>query len=146
MIPWSEIRTDPESLIDSRFLLKTKLSNPTRMSLKDITVYWNHWVSKEKKRDPFSFIPDNSSEKGKEDYGSDKGDDGDDGDDITEKPFSLDHYSIDDDIPLPCQCETPSVRTNCLEKLVPGSNEISKSFHRLVKMVDALKVSSVLHT
>ena len=144
MIPWGEIRTDPESLINSRFLLKTKLSNPTRMSLKDITAYWNHWVSKDRKRDSFSFIPDNSSEKDKEDYSSSKGEDGEDGD-IAEKPLSPDHHAIGDDIPLPSQCKTPSLQTNCLEKLVPGSNEINKSFHRLIKMVDALKVSSVLH-
>ena len=146
-ITWGELRTDPESLINSRFLLEPKLSNPTRMPLKDIIPYWKHWASKGRKRDPFSFTPDNSSDRSNEDNGSDKGkndDDGDD-DDFPENPVSLDHHGIDDDIPLPFQCKTPSSRTNCLQKLVPTSNEINKSFHGLVKMVDAFEVSSMLN-
>ena len=154
-IAWSEIRTDPESLINPRFLLKAKLSNPTRMTLKDITAYWNHWASKGSKSDPFAFRLDSSSNRGKEGNSSGKGkgkdvdedddEDDDEDEDIAEKLLPPDHHDIDDDIPLPSQCKTPRLRTNCLQKLVPGSNEINKSFHRLVKMVDALKVSSVLH-
>jgi len=148
-VAWSEIRTDPESLINPRFLLKAKLSNPTRMTLKDITAYWNHWASKGRKSDPFSFRPDNSSYGGKEGNSSGKGKDVDEDDeeedDVTEKPLPPDHHDIDDDIPLPSQCKTPRLRTNCLQKLVPISNGTNKSFHRLVKMVNALEVSSMLN-
>ena len=146
-ITWGELRTDPESLIDSRFLLEAKLNNPTRMPIKDITPYWKHWAFKGRKRDPFSFTPDNSSDRGKEDNDSDKGRDDDycDDDDFSEKPVAPDHHGIDDDIPLPSQCKTPSSRTNCLQKLVPTTNKINKSFHGLVKMVDAFEVSSMLN-
>ena len=63
MITWAEIKTDSK-LIDSKFLLKAKFGNPTKMSLKDIIAYWNHWVSKNK-GDLFSFGVDSNSDKGK---------------------------------------------------------------------------------
>ena len=169
-ITWREIKADPESFIVSRFLLKTKLENPTRMSLKDVTAYWKHWVLQDKKGDPFSFSLDDNSDQGaggsgkgdggsgKDDGGSDKGDgdsdksdgngDKEDGDKIdidkyAEKltVFSLDLYAIDDGIPLPLLCNTPSARTHCLQKLVSNRSQTNKTFHELVEIVDTIEVS-----
>ena len=118
--------------------MKAKLGNPTRMSLKDIAAYWNHWVSKDKKGDPFSFslddIDDNSdSNKGNDDSGGKK-----------TPAASSDLHDIDDGIPLPLLCTTPTTRTRCLQKMVSNKDEISKTFHLLVEMVDKFEVSLVL--
>ena len=55
-ITWGVIEKNPHSLINPRFLLEPKIGNPTRMKLKDIKIYWNSWVLKEAKGDPFSFL------------------------------------------------------------------------------------------
>jgi len=154
-IPWSEVRTDAQSLIDPGFLLGAILENPTRMSLKDITAYWKYWVSKDKGGDPFSFLgtDDNSnnsrdSDKDKDsdkDEGNDKGKDDDDDDDgAGDLPrFSPDHFSIDRGIPYPFLCDQ-SNRTNCLEQLVSGKSQVNKTFLELVRMVDTMEVSPIL--
>lgn len=135
-VTWGEIKTDPESLIAPRFLLKAKLGNPTRMSLKDLTAYWDHWASKDKKGDPFSFSLDGNSDKASSNAVDE---------DVAEEPTAVtpDHHSVDDDIPFPFLCKTPSTRTDCLQKLVPNRGEINKTFHTLVEMVDTLEVSSM---
>jgi hypothetical protein len=139
-ITWGEIQSDPESLISPRFLLKVKLENPTRMPLKDITAYWNHWASKDQKGDPFSFDLNEPSEKGK---GDDDNNSSDEDDEEQPPPASPSHYTIDDNIPHPSLCKTPSTRSNCLQQLVPDRNNITKAFHKLVEMVDIMEVSSM---
>jgi hypothetical protein len=150
-------------VINSRFLLDTKLGNPTRMSLQKITSYWTHWVSKDKKKDPFSFISfvgdsqgdDDESNRGEDDdsnkskvdddsntgtdsHGSNKSGD----EEEVEKSLPPDHYSIDDGLIYPFMC-APNERTNCLQELVPKTSQTNKTFHALVEMVDALEVSSI---
>jgi hypothetical protein len=144
-IAWGKIKTDSESLIDPRFLLEAKLGNPTRMPLQSITAYWKHWVSQEKKGDPFSFIsPDGEGDKGESDANSDKGKgDGGIADDGQDGPEEPDHYSIDHDIPYPFLCDTPSMRTNCLHQLVSNNGAANKGFHALVNMVNTFEVSPI---
>ena len=145
MITWGEIKADPKSLINPKFLLKAKLGNPTRMSLKDITAYWNHWVFKNKKGDPFSFGADSNSDKGKSDEDNDESKGSNGGKDTAGglPASSPDHSRIYDNIPHPLLCKTTSMRTSCLQKLVPNRNETTKTFHALVQMVDTLEVSTV---
>lgn len=68
---------DPKSLIASRFLLKAKLENPSRMSLVAINMYWNHWVDKSRKGDPFSFLNGNERQQGDGDQDEEDQDDED---------------------------------------------------------------------
>ena len=51
-------------------------------------------------------------------------------------------FKIDDVIPLPCQCATPAAHTLCLQQLVPEKGDSGKTFHSLVKLIDALEVSA----
>ena len=137
-IPWGIISSNPGSLIAPRFILDTSLENPTRMSLQDLTSYWNHWVSKQKKGDPFSFL--SAGDGGNQDSASDKEDEN-----IPKDfPISPDHHNIDDGVLYPFKC-TPSKYTSCLERLVPKEGETNKIFHKLVKIVDGLDVSSRSH-
>ena len=141
-ITWGTISSDPESLIDPRFLLDAKLGNPTRMTLTNITSYWNHWVSKQKKGDPFFFLSvDDDSDRSGIGGISDKEDE-----DIPEDlPIpSPDYHNIDEHVLYPFKC-TPSKYTSCLQKLVPKGGETNNTFHELVKIVDDLEVSSRLN-
>jgi len=108
------------------------------MSLKDLTAYWSHWVSKDKKGDLFFFLGD-SSNRGKSGGVSDKGDSDNDSDDEdgTDKSsvISPDHFSIDHKIPHSSSCDDPSSCSNCLQ--------ISETFYQLVEMVDELEVSPI---
>ena len=131
-IPWAEVKTDQKSIISSRFLLKAKIGNPTRMSLNDITDYWIHWVSKDKKGDPFCFGVDGEGDKSSS-SGTDKG--------AAEKLPSVSSDNSIDDIPYPFLCHTSHTRTNCLQKLVLNKGETGNMFHALVGMVDTLEVS-----
>jgi len=124
-------------LIDPRFLLKAKLENPTRMSLKGVTAYWKHWDSEGQKGNPFSFLDLDDSDNGK-----DKSDEGDD--DVEDPPISPpNHFDIDDDIPYPFLCDTGG-HTSCLQALVSTKGQINKTFHEVVKMVDSMEVSPIL--
>jgi len=134
-IPWGKIVTDPEDLIDPKFQLDTSLTNPTRMTLETITAYWKDWVSRDKEGDPFSFL---SAEGDVEDKDINHG--GDSRGETSKNPHP-DHFSVDDDIPLPLECETPEERTSCLQRLVPNEGQTNKMFHKLVKKVDTLEVS-----
>jgi hypothetical protein len=171
-VTWGEIKADPKSLIHPKFLLKVKLENPTRMSLQNISAYWNHWAFKAKKGDSFSFSLEEVSDEGKvsdkgeasdKDEVSDNGegndgsgrsddsdrgegkDDSDKGDGEQEHVPSLDHYKIDQDISYPFMCPA-SERTDCLQKLVSNRGQVNKSFQALVKMVDTFEVSLMLST
>jgi len=83
------------------------------------------------------------------DEGKDNGDGGDgdedkDGDGAVEGSQNLlHHFSIDDGIPTPLQCNTSDERTLCLQKLVPNRGQINKMYHGLVDKVDNLEVSHI---
>jgi hypothetical protein len=53
-------------LIDSRFILETKIRDPTRMTLVEVQSYWQHWALKAGKGDPFTFLVDKGAGKGEE--------------------------------------------------------------------------------
>lgn len=153
-ISWSKVKADPESLIDSRFLSDIILWDPPRMSLQDVSAYWKDWVSKDQEGDPFSFfsLDDNSDRdkgKGANDGDRDNGDGGAQEGAMEQPPsppdnyLPDDHFSVDDDIPLPLSCKTPSQRTSCLQQLIYDHGEPNKTFHKLVKAVDTLEVSSI---
>ena len=115
------------------------------MSLKDITAYWNHWVSKDKKGDPFSFSLDDIDDNSNSDQDKGDGSNSSVDEDGRKEPSaaSPDLYDIDNDIPPPLLCTTPSTRTKCLQKLVSNKDETSKTFHALVEMVDKFEVSLI---
>lgn len=55
-IPWGKIKSAPQLLVDSRFILKTvTFGDPMRIHLRDLTKYWKGWALKESEGDPFSF-------------------------------------------------------------------------------------------
>ena len=124
------------------------------MSLQDVSAYWKDWVSKDQEGDPFSFfsLDDNSDRdkgKGANDGDRDNGDGGAQEGAMEQPPsppdnyLPDDHFSVDDDIPLPLSCKTPSQRTSCLQQLIYDHGEPNKTFHKLVKAVDTLEVSSI---
>ena len=53
-------------------------------------------------------------------------------------------FNIDSGVSLPCQCTTPAAHTTYLQQLVPKLGQTGKTFHVLVRLVDALKVSVML--
>lgn len=55
-VAWGEIDSKPHNLIHPKFILETKLKNPTRMSLGSVEAYWKAWALKASKGDPFSFL------------------------------------------------------------------------------------------
>jgi len=128
------------------------------MSLKGVTAYWKHWVSKDQKEDPFAFLSadgddDQRKVDGDDDQRKDDGDDDQGKDDGDEDKGSAGagekqqdpphHFNIDDDIPYPLQCNTSDERTLCLQKLVPNGSQTNKMFHSLVEKVDSLGVSCI---
>lgn len=145
------------------------------MSLQDIEAYWKDWVARKSEGDPFSFWSGKGNGKAREERGEEEGDgDGDDDEEDEEKgkegkknqrdgkddgdeddetipaaegsPAPLGpEFDIDKGILLPCQCETPALRTTCLQKLAPEWGNVSKTFHNLVKLVDTLKVSLIVN-
>ena len=132
------------------------------MHLKDLEAYWKDWVLKESEGDPFCFLSSKGKEKEKEkrregekktdEQDEDEQDEENKEDEEDEKeniPVARDpttpptpSFKIDDDIPLPCQCATPAARTLCLQQLVPEKGDSGKTFHSLVKLIDALEVSA----
>lgn len=106
------------------------------MSLEGITAYWKDWVSRDKEGDPFCFL--SAEDDDDRDQDNNHG-----GDNTGEKPQSPspDHFSIDNDIPLPLHCDTPDERTSCLQRLVPNGGQTNQIFHELVRKVDGLEVS-----
>jgi hypothetical protein len=142
-ITWGEISANPLDLIHPRFMLEAKLGNPTRMNLEDVKGYWEFWVSKETEGDPFSFLSGKEGEEADVE-GKDKEIPHPTNKSLIMSPSpSTPEADIDSGIPLPCECDTPAMRTTCLQQLVPKSGSAGKSFHALVDLVDALKVSSV---
>jgi hypothetical protein len=116
---------NPSKFIDLRFILETKFGNPTRMKGDEVRVYWGDWVLREAAGDPFAFLDE-------------------DQDGTHPQPPPNPDFAIDEGILLPCQCETTAVRTICLQQLVAKKGDSGKTFHKLVGLVDALEVSSLL--
>ena len=130
---------EPESLVDSKFLLETKLDNPTRMTLGEISEYWKHWVLQMDQGFPFAFL--HISGKGGQ---AGDGDDGDDGVQPSDKAMSPLLFTIDQGFLPPTQCnEDSSERTQYLLSLVDGDSQGSRIFRAIVKMVETLEVSCV---
>ena len=68
-----------------------------------------------------------------------------DQEDINRQPTaSTQAFNIDSGVSLPCQCTTPAECTAYLQELVPKLGQTGKTFHVLVRLVDALKVSLML--
>jgi len=125
------------------------------MQMKGIEAYWNHWVSLAKAGSPFSFLSvdkgqgiGSSRDAGKKDGVEGEEDVDDEGGprDDEESNKALTEplvFAIDEGILLPCECMTPAERSSCLQDLAPGDNETSKTFVKLVELVDALEVSVI---
>ena len=91
----------------------------------EVKAYWKHWASMEQ----FYFLGgSDTSRKGTEDNST------------AEKPPPSPSFAIDDNIPLPCECYSPSAKTNLLQTIAP-KNGPGKTFVNLVKLVDTLEVS-----
>jgi hypothetical protein len=135
-------------LIHPKFILETKLGDPTRINLEDVKLYWNHWVLKEAAGDPFCFLTGGEGEEEEEEEEEEEAHP------TTKKaptkpstrpPTSpTPGFEIDSNIPIPSQCDTPAARTICLKRLAPRGTDAGKSFLTIVKQVDAFKVSFVL--
>jgi hypothetical protein len=186
-ITWNKILENPRNFIHPRFLLETEFGNPTRIHAKDVQVYWEDWVSRDTKGNPFSFLSvkgkekmaveeeEESEEEGKskakakgksqnkgkgkevevdDNNKSDDDDDDDDDDDEEEEEEEEEEkirspspdVHVDDGIPLPCECNTPALRTSWLQELVSQEGEGGKFFHKLIDLVNALEVSFTLAT
>jgi len=121
------------------------------MNLKDIEVYWKAWVQKEAKGDPFSFLSGEGD--GEEEQDGKEQEEEEEEEELhpTISKSSIrpptpptPDFNIDNGIPLPCQCDTPALRTICLQQLAPKWGDTGKTFQTLISQVDALEVSSVL--
>ena len=128
-ITWGKLVKDPKSLVNSRFLLSSKLENPTKMTLDAISEYWNDWVLKVDEDDLFSFF----DFIGEEDQ--DKGDGG--GEMDIPPPFMID---VNFSPPLLCG-ETSKNCTQYLESWVAGREKHSKIFRVMVSLVGTFGVN-----
>ena len=138
------------------------------MTLEGIKAYWQLWVSKGTKGDPFSLLSgkEKEGEQEQEDSEENKNEGGDEGENQvqdqdqdqeeeeeethsrtkkapTRPPISpTPECDLDIGIPLPYQCDTPAMRTTCLQQLAPKWGSAGKEFNLVVGLVDALEVSS----
>jgi hypothetical protein len=165
-ITWGVVNKNPLKLIHPRFILNNKIGDPNRMRLKDLEAYWKDWVLKESEGDPFSFRggeKGKGTEKGKEREQEDEEEEGEEeGEERQEQrnqeegeeeenlgaekqptPLTPD-FVIDHGIPIPCQCDTFTMRTTCLQGLAPKWINSRTRFNTLVKLVDDLEVGSAL--
>ena len=127
------------------------------MKLDGLKAYWEAWVSEEAKGYPFSFLSGKEEEEEEEEEEEGKGQDqnqveneDEDQNQDQEEPYptinkpstpSSPTPSINHGIPLPCQCDTPTACTICLQQLAPKDSNTGQAFHTLVKLVDSLMVS-----
>ena len=160
-ITWGVIEKEPHKLIPARFLLETKIGNPTRIGREEVETYWQAWATMEAKGKPFSFFSwkgkgreqDDDQEQEDDEMGGDggggeneKGDEEEGGEEEAQSAANKIHHSptlgfkIDKNIPLPCECKTPDKRTACLKLLGPGWGSAVVVFLAIVKLVDALEV------
>ena len=167
-IPWGKIKSTPQLLVYSRFLLKSAtFGDPMRIQLRDLREYWKSWAFKESEGDPFSFYSDKEErrvKKGKgrpveEDGGEDEeeeqdqdqeeGGKGDEDEDEEESPVTtpslpkppIAAFEIDEGIFLPSQCENSSQKVACLQLLAPEWGDEGATFHSLIERVATLEVS-----
>ena len=146
-------------MIHSRFILKSKIGNPTRMGRVEVEEYWQAWVTLQTKGDPFSFVSygkgkgreeeeEEGEEEGEKGDGGDKGQDGDQEEGCHSKtnkkhPSPTPGFAVDKDIPLPCECTTPAMRTICLQQLAPKWGSSRAVYCTIVQLVDTLEVGPV---
>ena len=172
-ISWNKILENPRNFIHPKFLLETEFGDPTRIHAKDVQVYWEDWVLRDTKGKPFSFLSvkgkekmaveeEEESEEGKskakakgkgkevEVDDSNKSDEDEEEEEEEEEEEKIRSPSpdihVDDGIPLPCECNTPALRTSWLQQLVSQEGEGGKLFHKLIDLVNALEVSFTLAT
>ena len=122
------------------FLLDVPIGDPTRIPLEDVKLYWKAWVSLEAKGYPFSFLSGEEEEEQEQEQEETHS--------KVKKPPTKQltppqDFDCDDGIPLPYQCDTSASHTICLLWLVSESGNSGKTFHTLVRQVDALEVSFV---
>jgi hypothetical protein len=194
-ITWNKITETPHEFINSKFLLDTPFGDPTRINIADVEVYWNDWVARDIKGEPFHFLSakgkkkatveeleqeeqeedegqHKSKGKGKgkevveseedqdqedqedqdqedqdqedqdqEDQDQDQEEDQEDQEEESPLPGPSSDFNIDYGISLPCECNTPALRTSCLQQLVSQEGKGCILFHQLVSLVDTLEVS-----
>ena len=140
-ITWGNLTNNPQSLLPSRFVLDTKLENPTRMPLAATSAYWNYWVLKDQKGDPFIFLsPDEDNQDIAEDDGENQeiagGDEG--------MQEMAPGFKIDNGVLSPLMCDyAPSECTECLQGLVTSRSKMSKCFRAITNLVNNLEVSHI---
>ena len=126
------------------FLLDVPIGDPTGIPLEDVKLYWKAWVSLEAKGYPFSFL---SGEEEEEQEQEQEQEEQETHSKVKKPPTKQltppQDFDCDDGIPLPYQCDTSASCTICLLWLVSKSGNSGKTFHTLVRQVDALEVSFV---
>ena len=123
------------------------------MLLENLEAYWKVWVLQEAQGHPFSFLTGSEEEEQEGQGGSQDEEQGDQEneqeDQENEQEDSAENqppipptpeFNIDNGIPLPCQCDTPDLRTFCLQQLVPKFGATGKTFHVVVGLVNDLLV------
>ena len=125
------------------FLLDVPIGDPTRIPLEDVKLYWKAWVSLEAKGYPFSFLSGEEEEEQEQEQEQEQETHSKVKKPPTKQLTPPQDFDCDDGIPLPYQCDTSASRTICLLRLVSESDNSGKTFHTLVRQVDALEVSFV---
>ena len=133
------------------FLLDVPIGDPTRIPLEDVKLYWKAWVSLEAKGYPFSFLSGEEEEEQEQEQEQEQEEEQEEEEEThskvkkppTKQLTPPQDFDCDDGIPLPYQCDTSASRTICLLRLVSESGNSGKTFHTLVRQVDALEVSFV---
>lgn len=136
------------------------------MPLIAISAYWNYWVLKDQKGDPFLILsPDEDYQDMDDDENQGMaGDDGEnqniaggsgenkgmagDGDGENQSDEGMQDlglgFKIDNGVLSPHMCgDAPSERTECLQGLVTTKSEISKTFRAITNLVNNLEVSYI---
>ena len=130
------------------FLLDVPIGDPTRIPLEDVKLYWKAWVSLEAKGYPFSFLSGEEEEEQEQEQEQEQEEEEETHSKVKKPPTKQltppQDFDCDDGIPLPYQCDTSASRTICLLRLVSESGNSGKTFHTLIRQVDALEVSFVL--
>ena len=131
------------------FFLDVPIGDPTRIPLEDVKLYWKAWVSLEDKGSPFSFLSGEEEEEQEQEQEQEQEEQEEqETHSKVKKPPTKQltppqDFDCDDGIPLPYQCDTSASHTICLLRLVSESGNSGKTFHTLVRQVDALEVSFV---
>jgi hypothetical protein len=148
-ITWNKITETPHDFIDPKFLLDTPFGDPTRINTADVEVYRKDWVARDIKGKPFHFLSAKGKKKAtvEEEEQEEQEEEQEDQEEQEEQeeesplPGPSSDFNIDYGISLPCECNTPALRTSCLQQLVSQEGNVCILFHQLVSLVDTLKVS-----